>query len=759
MWDRRGVGLLLSTLSLTAVVGTPTVGSAQPAVTIDLASTSTSTGVLRRVFGSEGDGSRGVPVAGGFDCDEDGIVDYAFASMLASPLGRTGAGITYLTFGTGSLIGTLDTGGTHANILKIAGDVSNETCGSELWMDDVTGDGVGDLLIGRQNFTPDAGRIGAGALTILVGGAELRTYAATLQLLDLRSPPVGLTLTTFVGPTASDRLGIWMRTGDVTGDGIADIVVGADQEPGSGDVHSGAVYVIRGGSHLATTQTIDLASFGSTALAGHIAKIVPPVNSIHHHFGATCQIADLDGNGRAEVLAATALNRAGATIQPAGGSGSDGFGGSADGTLYIAWDDNFTANPWPAGFNFSMSSPPGSRTILRGGVKNISFGEELLGGLDYDNDGDADLFVGDIIGDGTVAQTRPGSGTGHVIYDAASLKGLDTDLDSYAGTVTTILGAAIGDIAGDTAMHGDFDGDGIADLGISSPEANPLGRPDAGAIHVLFGQPGVWPATIDLAALPAMGVRIAAVYGAHGNSGLNGGDVLSYSAAAGDLNGDGRVDIITNEMQGDGVLPGAQDVGNLILISGRALAGETVGGRIRYYGSDLPVAGVTVNLQGTTSFITTTDQYGSFSFTQSVSGNRQLVPEKMGDLNDGITSFDATLALQEAVGLTILDSIQTTACDVTANGQVSSLDAARILQKRVGLLDEFAVANLCGGDWAFFPDPRSAANQASMDPQISTGACQPGSIEYIPLSVPVHDQDFVAILFGDCSGNWAPSGD
>jgi hypothetical protein len=758
MRERRVVDRLLFAYLLAAALWPAAVCSAQLAVTVDLASVSTSSGILRRVFGSEGDGSRGVPVAGGFDCDDDGIVDYAFASMLASPLGRAGAGITYLTFGTGSLSGMLDTAGTHADVLKIAGDVNNETCGSELWMDDVTGDGLGDLLIARQNFTPDAGRIGAGALTILVGGEELRTYAATLQFLDLRSPPMGLVLTTFVGPTSSDRLGIWMRTGDVTGDGIADIVVGADQEPASGDTHSGAVYVVRGGPHLATTQSIDLASFGSTALAGHIAKIVPPVNSFHHHFGATCQIADLDGNGHAEVLVAAALNRAGATIQPAGGSGSDGFGGSADGTLYIAWDDNFTGNPWAAGLSFSMSSPPGSRTILRGGVQNISFGEEILGGLDYDDDGNADLFVGDIIGDGTVPQTRPNSGTGHVIYNAASLKGVNTDLDSYAGTVTTILGAASNDIAADTAMHGDFDGDGIADLGVSSPEANPLGRLDAGTIHVLFGQTGVWPSTIDLAALPAMGVRSAVVYGANGNSGSDAGDVLSYSAAAGDLNGDGRVDIITNEMQGDGVLPAAEDVGNLLLISGRVLAGETVGGRIRYYGSDLPVAGVTVNLQGAPNHSTTTDQYGSFSFTQSVGGNRQLVPVKTGDLNGAISSLDAALTLQAVVGLRTFDSMEKAACDVTANGALSSLDAAHILQKRVGLLEDFNVANLCGGDWVFFPDPRPVSNQTPVDPLISSGVCQPGAIEYTPLGGPVHDQDFIAVLFGDCSANWAPNG-
>ena len=44
---------------------------AQPVVKIDLAEVSTSSGVLLRVHGSEGNGSLGVPVAGGLDTDGD----------------------------------------------------------------------------------------------------------------------------------------------------------------------------------------------------------------------------------------------------------------------------------------------------------------------------------------------------------------------------------------------------------------------------------------------------------------------------------------------------------------------------------------------------------------------------------------------------------------------------------------------------------------------------------------------------------------
>ena len=60
------------------------------------------------------------------------------------------------------------------------------------------------------------------------------------------------------------------------------------------------------------------------------------------------------------------------------------------------------------------------------------------------------------------------------------------------------FGGAPGDIAADTALHGDFDGDGVADLAFSSPHASPLHRVDAGALHVFFGG-SRWPAAVDLA--------------------------------------------------------------------------------------------------------------------------------------------------------------------------------------------------------------------------------------------------------------------
>ncbi len=376
----------------------------------------------------------------------------------------------------------------------------------------------------------------------------------------------------------SDVAGVCVSGEDLNGDGIDDIVVGADQSDAMGESNRGSVYVLRGGAHLAAGGTVDLASFGTTSLAGDLARLDPPTGSTNFHLGGTVQIADLDGNGRAEVLAAATINRAGASIEAVGqppGS-AQGSGGAPHGELFIVWDDNFPQTPWAAGYTIDVGAAPGRQTRMVGETFNISFGEEILGGLDYDGNGQADLFVGDLVADGTAAQNRPSSGLGHIIFDAADLADLDVDMQSPPPElrIHRILGPGDGAISSDTAAHGDFDHDGFADLAFASPHASPEGRTSAGAVHVLFGRQGGWPLLIDL--LPGQQptpdqVRFTEIQGANGTVGSDTGDTLGYSAAAGDIDGDGTVDLIINEMVGNGQTAGAVDVGNLILINGLAI--------------------------------------------------------------------------------------------------------------------------------------------------------------------------------------------
>jgi hypothetical protein len=109
-------------------------------------------------------------------------------------------------------------------------------------------------------------------------------------------------------------------------------------------------------------------------------------------------------------------------------------------------------------------------------------------------------------------------------------------------------------------------------------------------------------------------------------------------------------------------------------------------------------------------------------------------------------------------GLRTFDPEQRLACDVTGNGTVSALDATKILQRTVNLISRFPVAQTCASDWLFVPSPAAAANQYVIAPQNMAGKpCQPGAIEFRPLAGQLADQDFAAVLIGDCTGNWAPA--
>jgi len=156
-----------------------------------------------------------------------------------------------------------------------------------------------------------------------------------------------------------------------------------------------------------------------------------------------------------------------------------------------------------------------------------------------------------------------------VFYDAATLKGKEIELDSPPDklSMATFIGPLSGGIAGDTAMHGDFNGDGIADIAFSSPHDRPFGRMHAGTLHILLGKQGKWPLFSDLlhSNYPSStDVQVHEIYGAKGSGGGSVGDVLCYSGASADMTNDGRLDLIINEMQGDG--SSSVDVGNLLII-------------------------------------------------------------------------------------------------------------------------------------------------------------------------------------------------
>jgi hypothetical protein len=169
----------------------------------------------------------------------------------------------------------------------------------------------------------------------------------------------------------------------------------------------------------------------------------------------------------------------------------------------------------------------------------------------------------------------------------------------------------------------------------------------------------------------------------------------------------------------------------------------------------VPSANVAVH--GPLDQMAETQTSGDYSVVGVPQGQWSIEPRKEGDFGAGISALDAAYVLQAVTGRRDLDGYQQLACDVSGNGALSSLDAARILQFLVGMSDRLPVAETCDSDWIFVPDAAWIENQEISEPSIGGGDCQQGAIHLDTLAGVADGQDFKAILFGDCTGNWSMS--
>ena len=148
--------------------------------------------------------------------------------------------------------------------------------------------------------------------------------------------------------------------------------------------------------------------------------------------------------------------------------------------------------------------------------------------------------VSDFNGDGyeDLAVAEPGGGGGrlHVLYGtAAGLTATSPDDTLW------VSGAPDTGNYGTTVAAGDFNGDGCDDLAVSDPYQTVAGQVDAGFVSVFFGSDS---------GLRASGLRLTYTDG--GGTPAS-GDYFGYGLAAGDVNGDGRADLVVGTPNEDAI--------------------------------------------------------------------------------------------------------------------------------------------------------------------------------------------------------------
>jgi glucose/arabinose dehydrogenase len=163
----------------------------------------------------------------------------------------------------------------------------------------------------------------------------------------------------------------------------------------------------------------------------------------------------------------------------------------------------------------------------------------------------------------------------------------------------------------------------------------------------------------------------------------------------------------------------------------------SISGRLNYQDDSTGARNVTMTLTGNNGFVTrttTTDTNGAYTFAGVPNGNDYVVtPSRAAEVLDAsITAFDASLAAQFAALQISLSPNKQTAGDSSNNGAVSAFDASQIARYQLSIP---AVGSIAGA-WRFIPASLSINN----------------------LSADQINQNATAILVGDVSGNWTPSG-
>lgn len=400
-------------------------------------------------------------------------------------------------------LGSLD----GSNGFRLVGSAADDFSGRSVSAaGDINGDGFDDVIIGATEANPGGVNFAGSSFVVFGRGSA---FAASMHLGGLN----GSNGFRIDGVAAADRAGYSARAaGDINGDGLDDVVVGATGASPNGNSRAGSAYVV----------------FGR-----------------HNGFPAALNLGLLDGAIGFRLDGDAEGSLAGLSTSGAGDINGDGIADLIVGALAASPDGRVGAGSSFLVFGRATGFP----ASLGLGNLNGSDGFRIDGAEPYDRSGISVRSAGDINGDGIADlvvganwASRAGNtnaGSSFVVFGRSGGFPATLNLGSLnGGNGFRLDGAASGDWSGFSADGaGDVNGDGVADLIVGAPYADPAGNNRAGSSFVVFGRRSGFPDAMNLGSLSSSdGFRIDGLEAA--------ARVGRAVSSAGDVNGDGIGDLI-----------------------------------------------------------------------------------------------------------------------------------------------------------------------------------------------------------------------
>jgi hypothetical protein len=373
-----------------------------------------------------------------------------------------------------------------------AGDVSGKVSNAG----DVNGDGLDDLIVGARRADLNNNQLDSGKSYVIFGKID----STTINLSAIASGTGGFVI---IGEDALDKSGDSVsNAGDVNGDGLDDLIVGAYTATPDSKSQAGKSYVIFGKKD---STAIELSAIAS----GTGGFVINGENADDWSGYPVSTAGDVNGDGLDDLIV-------GSTEAESRTGKSYVIFGKTDGTvinLSAIGTGGFVINGENTGDQSSIS------------VSNAG---------DVNGDGLDDLIVGAFHAD---VSGKSDAGKSYVIFGKKDSTAIDLSAIASGTGGFVINGENVNDISGfSTSSAGDINGDGLDDLIVGAYQADPNGKSNAGKSYVVFGK------------TDSTAINLSAIASGTGGFVINGENVDDISgnsvSTAGDVNGDGLNDLI-----------------------------------------------------------------------------------------------------------------------------------------------------------------------------------------------------------------------